>query len=138
MPTKRGRGIIYARPSFLEGMARILDLGGTLNVYHFVPDGAESDAEATPAELQWMNGRVQAEKAAVEAGSKRAYLGIVSGFIISLTMIAIGTYAAIWVNPWLGVAVIGTQNALFVGLFIYATNSRRRERERKASVPRRG
>ena len=24
----------YARPSFLEGMARVLDMGGTLNVYH--------------------------------------------------------------------------------------------------------
>ena len=23
----------YARPSFLEGMARVLDVGGTLNVY---------------------------------------------------------------------------------------------------------
>ena len=133
MQTERGRGIIYARPSFLEGMARVFDLGGTLNVYHFVPDGAESDAEATPAELQRAKDRIKAEKAAVEAGSKRAYLGLVSGFIISLLMIAVGAYAAIWVNPWLGVAVIGTQNALFVGLFIYVTNARRRERERKAA-----
>ena len=46
MPTKRGRGIIYARPSFLEGMARVFDIGGTLNEYDFGPGGAESDAEA--------------------------------------------------------------------------------------------
>ncbi len=27
-------GFCYARPSLLEGMARVLDMGGTLNVYH--------------------------------------------------------------------------------------------------------
>ena len=134
MPTKRGRRIIYARPSFLEGMARVLDIGGTLEVYYSVPVGAESDDEATPAELQRMKDRIQAEKAAVEAGSKRAYLGLACGFIISLLMIAVGAYAIIWGNnPWLGVAVIGAQNALFVGLFIYVANARQRERERKAA-----
>ena len=187
-PTKRGRGLIYARPSFFEGMARIFDLGGTLNVYDFGPGGAESDAEATLADWQaigddlraalgdcghlidtpdfaswdgslpsptvlqqyddvlpgsaervmrmWdarMKDRIQAEKAVVEAGSKRAYLGLACGFIISLMMIAIGAYAIIWVNAWLGVAVIATQNMAFASLFIYVTNSRRRERERKAA-----
>ena len=49
MPTKKGRRrIIYARPSFLEGMARIFDFGGTLNEYDFGPDpdGAESKSYA--------------------------------------------------------------------------------------------
>ena len=188
MPTERGRRIIYARPSFLEGMARVLDIGGTLNVYHFGPGGAKSDADATLADWQaigddlraamddcgypieaadaaswegplpsptvlqqydeiipgsaerisrmWearTKDRIQSEKSAVEAGNKRAYLGLAGGFIISLIMIAIGAYAAIWVNPWLGVAVIGAQNALFASLFIYVTNARRRERERKAA-----
>ena len=141
MPTQRGRRLIYARPSFLEGMARVLDIGGTLEVYYTVPVGAKSDEEATLADLQRAKERVQAEKAAVqaekaavEAGSKRAYLGLATGFIISLLMIAAGAYAIIWGNnPWLGVAVIAAQNALFVGLFIYVTNARRRERERKAA-----
>ena len=187
-PTERGRGIIYARPSFLEGMARVFDIGGTLNEYGFGPGGAKSDAEATRADWQaigddlraamddcgysieaadaaswdgplpsptvlqqyddvipgsaerisrmWdarMNERIQAEKAAVEAGSKRAYLGLACGFIISLLMIAVGAYATIWVNPWLGVAVIATQNLAFASLFVYVTNARRRERERKAA-----
>ena len=77
--------------------------------------------------------RVQIEKGSVEAGSKRAYLGLASGFIISLIMIAIGAYAIIWVNTWLGVAVIAAQNAVFASLFVYVANSRRRERERKAA-----
>ena len=33
----------------------------------------------------------------------------------------------------MGVAVIAAQNAAFASLFIYVTNSRRRERERKAA-----
>ena len=30
---RRPLGINYARPSFIEGMARVLDIGGTLNQY---------------------------------------------------------------------------------------------------------
>lgn len=70
MPTKKGRGIIYARPSFLEGMARIFDFGGTLNEYDFghrepkrdstlsgperesTLSGPEADAEAIRSDWQ--------------------------------------------------------------------------------------
>ena len=78
--------------------------------------------------------RVQIEKGSVEAGSKRAYLGLASGFIVSLIMIAIGAYAIIWgSNPWVGVGVIGTGVAGLAGVFVHGTNSRRRDRERKAA-----
>ena len=33
----------------------------------------------------------------------------------------------------MGVAVIGAQNLAFASLFVYVTNARRRERERKAA-----
>ena len=56
MPTKKYRGIIYARPSFIEGMARIFDMGGTLNEYDFgpAPDGAESPklADGSKADME--------------------------------------------------------------------------------------
>ena len=78
--------------------------------------------------------RVQIQKASVEAGSKRAYLGLASGFIVSLIMIAIGAYAIIWgANPWVGVGVIGTGVAGLAGVFVHGTNARRRDRERKAA-----
>ena len=32
------RDFLYARPSFLEGMARIADMGGTLNEYNACDD----------------------------------------------------------------------------------------------------
>ena len=37
---------LYARPSFLEGVARIIDMGGTLNEYNSSRSGQEADAVA--------------------------------------------------------------------------------------------
>ena len=37
---------LYARPSFWEGLARVLDLGGTLNVYNRTPTPKQADAIA--------------------------------------------------------------------------------------------
>ena len=135
MPTKRGRRLIYARPSFLEGMERTFDIGGTLNVYYFAPDGAESDDDAPQSDRE----RMRDERAAVLRGSRRADLGIACGFIISLLLIAIGTYIAVVGNPWAGAAVIMAQPVGFAALFVSVTNARRRERERKAAdaTPRR-
>ncbi len=38
--------MLFARPSFLEGMARIVDLGGTLQVYNESKTAEEADAKA--------------------------------------------------------------------------------------------
>lgn len=40
---------LFARPSFLEGVARVLDFRGTLNEYNVVP-GAEADRLAFEAD----------------------------------------------------------------------------------------
>ena len=37
---------LYAKPSFLEGVARLVDFGGTLNEYNFSQTGEEADARA--------------------------------------------------------------------------------------------
>lgn len=42
--------ILYARPSFVEGMARALDLGGTLTEYNQSPTGAQADSYALRAD----------------------------------------------------------------------------------------
>ena len=69
MSTKRGRGIIYARPSFLEGMARVLDIGGTLEEYDFGPIDRErvAAAEARKAEAEARKAEAEARKAEAEA-----------------------------------------------------------------------
>ena len=38
--------LLYARPTFLSGLARILDFGGTLNVYNTSKSAADADQEA--------------------------------------------------------------------------------------------
>ena len=37
---------LIARPSFFEGMARLADVGGTLNEYNYSSDGEKADAIA--------------------------------------------------------------------------------------------
>jgi hypothetical protein len=38
--------LLYARPSALEGAARLFDIAGTLNKYNISESGAEADARA--------------------------------------------------------------------------------------------
>jgi len=37
---------LFAKPSFLEGMARVLDIGGTLTEFNRLPTSEEADANA--------------------------------------------------------------------------------------------
>ncbi len=39
-------GLLYATPSFLEGVARAIDIGDTLTDYNGSEDGAQADARA--------------------------------------------------------------------------------------------
>lgn len=43
---------LFARPSFVEGMGRAIDLGGTLTEYNQSLDGAQADALAL--RMDWM------------------------------------------------------------------------------------
>ena len=43
---------LFARPSFLEGMARAIDMGGTLNEYNGSRDGAEADRRAMSSDFK--------------------------------------------------------------------------------------
>ena len=81
--------------------------------------------------------RMKMESTVIGGDSKRSYIGLVFAFILSLAIIASGTYIAIVVHPWAGSSVIGTGVAGLAGVFVYGTNSRRRERERKESIHRR-
>ncbi len=60
--------LLCARPSFLEGLARILDLGGTLNEYNQseTPDDADlvalrSDWEAIGEDFRGVLSQVQSD-----------------------------------------------------------------------------
>jgi hypothetical protein len=45
-------GFLYARPSFLEGAARALDLGGTMAIFNESVDGDMADFLAISADWQ--------------------------------------------------------------------------------------
>ncbi len=44
--------ILFARPSFAEGLARIVDMGGTLNEYNSASSNEEADYNALLADWQ--------------------------------------------------------------------------------------
>lgn len=43
---KRHSNFLFARPSFIEGVSRIFDLGGTLSVYNRCETGEDADCWA--------------------------------------------------------------------------------------------
>jgi hypothetical protein len=51
---------LFARPSFLEGAARVIDASGSLNVYNSMPTGEEADALATWADWSAVGGDIMA------------------------------------------------------------------------------
>lgn len=44
-------GLLFARPSFLEGVSRVFDLGSTMSEYNFSLTPAQADALALRADL---------------------------------------------------------------------------------------
>ena len=78
--------------------------------------------------------RMEMEKATGESDSRRSDKGLLFAFILSLIIISSGTYIAVYVQPWVGASIIGGNIAGLAGIFVYGTNARRRERERKASA----
>jgi hypothetical protein len=43
---------LFARPSFLEGLARILDLSGSLQEYNYSKSGEQADARAISSDWE--------------------------------------------------------------------------------------
>lgn len=41
---------LFARPSFVEGVARLIDVSGSLNTYNTSPDGVTADTRALDAD----------------------------------------------------------------------------------------
>ena len=51
--TPRGSRLIYAKPSFLEGVARIVDFGGALSTYYYLDDESPEEADARNVASDW-------------------------------------------------------------------------------------
>lgn len=74
------------------------------------------------------------ESSTVKSDSKRAYLGVVSAFVLSFTAILGGIIAVCLGHDTAGAAISTTGVALLAGTFIYGTIARRGERVEKAKI----
>ena len=75
--------------------------------------------------------RIQMERTVILGDSKRSYLGLGAAFILSAMVILGGIYVIVVGHPWAGATLVGINIVGLAGVFIYGTNSRRAERERK-------
>ncbi len=83
--------------------------------------------------------RIQMEKTVVDGNSRRADRGLVVGGVLAALIVIGGLIVMIMRDPWAGASIIGTSVATLAGVFVYGTNTRRAERNRKAQrVPRTG
>lgn len=76
--------------------------------------------------------RMRMEETVIEGDSRRSYLGLIAGFILSAATIAGGIFLIMNDHDWAGGLLVGGNLAGLAGVFVYGTNSRRAERERKA------
>jgi hypothetical protein len=60
---------LFARPSLIEGLARIMDFGHTLNTYNYSHSGEEADIKALRKD--WQAVGIDLESALKEYESKR-------------------------------------------------------------------
>lgn len=76
--------------------------------------------------------RKEIEKIVIKSRSRDSLLGIISGFLLAFTTIVAGTLVMLKGQVW-GGAVLGSAGLVgLVAVFIYGTNSNRKERESKS------
>ena len=51
---------LYARPSFWEGLARLIDIGGTLNDYNMFESDEQADTRALLSDWEAVGGDLRA------------------------------------------------------------------------------
>ena len=70
------------------------------------------------------------ERTVVVSDARRAYLGLLAGFIISLLVIVGGIYLIATGHDWAGAVLIGINLSGLVGVFVYGSKVRSDERNR--------
>ena len=75
---------------------------------------------------------ISIERTVVVSDARRAYLGLLAGFIISLLVVGGGIYIIATGHDWAGVVLIGINLSGLVGVFVYGSKARRDERNRNA------
>lgn len=74
------------------------------------------------------------EGRAVQADIRRGYFGMSSGLVVALVGLAIGGYLLSLGQKVEGSLFAGSTLAAIVGVFVYGTGQRRKEREEKTRI----
>lgn len=96
-----------------------------LEGYESIVPGA-ADRILRMAEAQ-SESRLQIETTIVTGDSRRAYLGIVAGFILSMVVIGGGIYLIATDHDWAGACLIGLNLVGLAGVFVYGSKNLRDE-----------
>lgn len=96
-----------------------------LQAYESIVPGA-ADRILRMAEAQ-SESRLQTERTIVNGDSKRAYLGILAGFILSMVVIGGGIYLIATGHDWAGASLIGLNLVGLAGVFVYGSKNLRDE-----------
>lgn len=94
-----------------------------------VPGSAERIFDMAEKQLDH---RLRMEETVVRGDSRRSYLGLIAGFMLSATLIAGGVFLVVNGHDWAGGLLVGVNILGLAGAFVYGTHSRRAEREHKA------
>ena len=82
--------------------------------------------------VQQANHRMSLETVVIQGDSRRADWGVVAGFALTVMILAISLYLITRGYVWPGISFASLDLVGLIGVFIYGTNSRRRERQNKA------
>jgi uncharacterized membrane protein len=107
-----------------------LPVPADLQQYENTLSGA-ADRILTMAEFQSQHRQI-IEKKVISSDCRNSTLGLVFGFLVALSFMTAGVYCIINGHDWPGVGVSCSGLATLVGVFVYGSTERRKERENKA------
>jgi uncharacterized membrane protein len=76
--------------------------------------------------------RMGLESYVVRSDVRRSWGGLIVGGLLSVTLIACGTYLVSTGHDWAGVTIITTTLVALAGVFVYGRSSQSKERQQKA------
>lgn len=80
--------------------------------------------------------RIDMESTVIRGDSKRSYLGLLAGFVLSTMVIAGGIYLIAVGHDWAGVGLVGLNLTGLAAVFVYGSRAREAQRRRNVTLTR--
>jgi len=105
----------------------------TLEGYEMLVPGA-ADRILKVAEAQTAH-RIDMESTVIRGDSKRSYLGLLAGFVLSTMVIAGGIYLVALGHDWAGAGLVGLNLTGLAAVFVYGSRLRQAALRREMTQP---